>query len=129
MILLDDTVQQLIAQMALDKSRQMAEVTPVIFFDKLQKDNPGGVHSVLAQRIKNARIVRFLENQRREGSAKLVCSVCVLHLGGGNQLLQLRRSEACALGRIFLIYYVDYNLSVAVKVLRMTEFCAVLHQA
>lgn len=30
-----DFMQQLIAQMALDKSRQMAEVTPVIFFDKL----------------------------------------------------------------------------------------------
>lgn len=71
MILFDDSVQQLIAQMALDESRQMAEVTPIIFFDKLQKDNPGGVHSVLAQRIKNARIVRLLENQRREGSAEV----------------------------------------------------------
>ena len=115
LILTDGAVQQLIAQMALDEPRQMAVVAPVILFDKFQKDNPGGVHSVFAQRFPDARIVRFLQNQRREGQAEPLDSFCVLLLGSGNNAFQLFGSEACVLLFLFFFCDVDYNLSVAVS--------------
>lgn len=110
-----DFMQQLIAQMALDKSRQMSIVAPVILFDKFQKDNPGGVHRVFAKSIKNARIMRFLQNQRREDSAEPLNGVCVLLLGSGDGGLKLCRREAFVLLFLFFFCDVDYNLSVAVS--------------
>ena len=108
-----DFMQQLIAQMALDESGQMAVVAPVILFDKFQKDNPGGVYSILAQSFPDARIVRFLQNQRREGQAELLDSLCVLLLCSGDDSFQLRRREACVLLFLFCFCDVDYKLSVA----------------
>ena len=129
MIIFNRTVQQLIAQVALYKPRQMAIVAPVILFDKLQKDNPGGVHRVLAQRVTHARVMRLFDNQRRENSAELIYRFCIFSLSGGDNGFQLVGSEAFALCVFWFLIDVCYNLSVAVKVLRMTEFCAVLHQA
>ena len=129
MIIFSRAVQQLIAQVALDKPRQVEIVAPVILFDKLQKDNPGGVHRVFAQRVTHARVMRFLDNQRRESSAELIYRFCVACFGIANKCFQLTGSEVVALCVFCFLIDVCYNLSVAVKVLRMTEFCAVLHQA